>query len=54
MGLPKAALLVIIAVIAGFGIAVFIGLGFLDGNTDRDGRVAVPGAAALELSLIHI
>lgn len=49
MGLPKAALLAIIVVIAGFGVAVFIGLGFLGGDTDRDGRVAVPGAAALEL-----
>lgn len=31
------------------GLAVYIALGFLGGNTDRDGRVAVPGSATLDL-----
>ena len=47
---PSRSLLAIIVVsLVVAGIAMFIGLAFFAGNTDRDGRVPVPGTAVLEL-----
>ncbi len=49
MGLPKPVVAAIAAAVVVLGLGVFIGLAFLDGDTDRDGRVPVPGSAVLEL-----
>jgi hypothetical protein len=49
MGLPRSVLAIIIVSLGALGIGAFVGLAFLGGNTDRDGRVPVPGTAVLDL-----
>jgi hypothetical protein len=49
MGLPRPVLAAIAVGVVLVGLGVYIGLAFLGGDTDRDGRVPVPGSAVLEL-----
>lgn len=49
MGLSKSLVVVIAAGVVVIGLGVFVGLAFFGGDTDRDGRVPVPGSAVLEL-----
>ena len=49
MGLPKPVVLAMAAAVVVLGLGLFVGLAFLGGDTDRDGRVPVPGSAVLEL-----
>ena len=47
--MPWPAVVGVALTVALIAAAVYVGLGFLEGDTDRYGRVAVPGTEALEL-----